>query len=449
MTNDNNHNKNLPEFAPEIVEMISGTKIAWSKTREEIWPEMLAKIEGKSIEKKNVKVISLQVFRYAAAAVIAILAGISSVMFFYTKTIETQQAQQVEIFLPDNSRVKVFAQSTLTYKPYLWKFYRSVNLNGEGFFEVQKGKKFEVVSEKGKTIVLGTRFNVYARNHEYNVTCTSGKVKVLEFGFGNEAIITGGQEAVLKNDGNFVIIDKTNVVPAEPDKTPNPAIEEELNSVLKTEPEQEQSLKNEETDRKGYKQASKENIPESNQDKPVKQKTLINQDQVPNRSPEAPQNIEQPKTPDQTQVAGKEQLQDNEKSQAQSTGNSQGKDKFRNSLTPEQLSILENQKMSKEEKRKAFLQSLSSEQKQLLKEQTEERARQAEANKEDTPGANMKDQMKSQVREQMQEGTGNKNMEQQRQQNRGDKEKPNPGGNNPSPGNGSGGDNKKPAGKGN
>lgn len=449
MTKNINHNKNHPEFTPEILEVISGTNIAWNKTREEIWSEMVAKIEEKSIEKKNVKVISLQVFRYAAAAIIVILAGISSVMYFYTKTIETQQAQQIELFLPDNSRVKVFAQSTLTYKPYLWKFARSVNLNGEGFFEVQKGQKFEVVSEKGKTIVLGTRFNVYARNHEYKVTCTSGKVKVLEFEFGNEAIITGGQEAVLKKDGNFVIIDKTKILPAQPDKTPNPAIEEELNSVLITAPEQEQSLKNEETDKKGYKQAFKENFPERNQDKPVKQKTIINQDQVPNRVSEAPQNIEQPKTPDQTQAAGKEQIQDNEKTQAQGTGNSQGKDKFRNSLTPEQLKILENQQMSKEEKRKAFLQSLSSEQKQLLKEQTEERARQAEANKEETPGVNMKDQMKSQVREQMQEGTGNKNMEQQRQQNRGDKEKPNPGGNNPNPGNGSGGDNKKPAGKGN
>ena len=59
-------------------------------------------------------------------------------------------------------------------------FSRKVSLEGEAFFEVNPGKKFEVVSKFGKTIVLGTSFNIYSRNSSYQVTCMTGKVKVIE-----------------------------------------------------------------------------------------------------------------------------------------------------------------------------------------------------------------------------------------------------------------------------
>jgi hypothetical protein len=451
MTNNINHIENQPEFTPEVMEVISGTRIAWSKTREEIWPEMLAKIEGTGSAKRNTKTISLQIIRYAAAAIITLLIGIPSVMYFYTKKIETQLAQ-TEIFLPDNSRVNVFAQSTLTYKPLLWKFSRSVKLEGEGFFEVQKGKKFEVVSLKGKTVVLGTQFDVYARNDEYNVTCTSGKVRVIESAHQNNVIITAGQKAILKPDGNFEIVDKTNAQPEETIKLQNQSLEEELNTVLASPADQEQSIKNEENKQATDRQTTaKEKTLESKLDNPIEQNAIKEQNRVQNQAVEATQNKGQTKAPAQIQAGDKEQTQNQEKTQGQDSENSPVKDKFRASLTPEQVSILENQQMSKEEKRKAFMQSLSPEQKQLLKEQNEERAKQAEANKKGaTESENMKDQQKSQVREQMRESSGKENKEQQKQQNRENKGNTQPGGgNNPNSGSGAGGDNKNQTGKGN
>jgi ferric-dicitrate binding protein FerR (iron transport regulator) len=97
------------------------------------------------------------------------------------------------------------AQSMISYKPLLWKLSRTVKFEGEAFFDVTKGKKFGVVSEKGKTVVLGTTFNVYTRSSEYQVTCISGKVKVTE-PVGNRTVTLGpGEQAELINDGTLAI----------------------------------------------------------------------------------------------------------------------------------------------------------------------------------------------------------------------------------------------------
>ena len=434
MKNNLNHSKSQPELNPEILKMISGTSIAWSKTKEEIWTEMLGKIESKKTVSGNNRTIYLQVAKYAAAAVVVVLLSISSLMYFYTKTITTQIAQESEVILPDNSKVTVYAKSIISYKPLLWKISRSVKFEGEGLFEVQKGEKFEVISRKGKTMVLGTQFNVYSRYNDYNVTCVSGKVKVIESANKNEVIITEGQKAILKPDGNLEIIDKPHPIPEAVNNTQKPSIEEELNTVLTTAPEPEQSVKIEEFKKSVDKQsiANEKDAEEIIQDKPIEPNVIKEQNRIQNQAVEAIQNNEQLKAPEQMQAGDKEQVRNQERTQGQATVNTPLKERFRASLTPEQVSILENQQMTREEKRTAFMQSLSTEQRQLLKEQNEERAKQTGP----ILNENMKDQQKSQMREQMREGSVKENKElQQIRENR----------RNAQPG----GDNKNKTGKGN
>lgn len=421
MANNVKHIKSQPDLNPEILKMISGTSIAWNKTSEEIWPELWEKIENKKPVSKNSKTIYLMVARYAAAAVLALLIGLSSTMYFYTKTIKTPVKQQTEVLLPDNSKVTLFEQSSLSYKPLLWKFLRSVKFEGEGLFEVQKGKNFEVVSQMGKTIVLGTQFNVYSRNNNYNVTCLSGKVKVAENSQNNEVIITGGQKAVLKTDGHFEIINNSNLLPHEKVESQNKSkeIEEELNTVLKIEAETEHVDKTEEKTKSIEVQTTTpQNATEGKLNLPEKPNVITEQNKV-KKETEIIQNKEQSET-----KAEGDEVQNQAKTQSKEIPI---KDKFRASLTPQQISILENQQMSKEEKRKAFMQSLSNEQKQLLKEQNEDRAK-AEANKNgNNENEKVKDQQKSQIREQIRESSGKENKEQQRQQNRENKENRQPG----------------------
>ena len=47
-----------------------------------------------------------------------------------------------------------------------WKNERSVNLDGEGFFKVAKGSKFDVETSAGTVSVVGTQFNVKNRKDD-------------------------------------------------------------------------------------------------------------------------------------------------------------------------------------------------------------------------------------------------------------------------------------------
>jgi hypothetical protein len=443
MTNNMNHIESQPELNQEILNIISGTSIAWSKTKEEIWPELLEKIEGEKPATRNTKTIYLQVAKYAAAAVLALLLGISSAMYLYTKTIKTSLAKQTEVFLPDNSKVTVYAQSNLSYKPLLWMFSRAVKFEGEGLFEVQKGKKFEVVSQKGKTMVLGTQFTVYSRNNDYTITCVSGKVKVIESTNQNNVIINGGQKAVLKPNGYFEIIDNKNIPFETTEKSHNQRLDDVLNNVLSIPEEKAQpEIKKENKISVDIQPSTPKSATEKEQDKTSEQKAINEPVTNQNQAVEDLQNREQPQ--EKTKNKEQEQTRNQEKGKDQPTGNQQSKDKFQASLTPEQISILENKQMSREEKRKAFMQSLSPEQRQLLDEQNKERARQAENNKPESGNSEkMKEQQKTQMQEQLRENSEKENKEQQNREYK-DNTKP---GSNTNPGSGTG--NKPETGKGN
>ena len=60
-----------------------------------------------------------------------------------------------------------------------WKNKREVQLDGEAFFKVAKGKRFTVSTSSGSVSVLGTQFNVENRNGFFEVTCYEGLVSVL------------------------------------------------------------------------------------------------------------------------------------------------------------------------------------------------------------------------------------------------------------------------------
>jgi len=62
-------------------------------------------------------------------------------MRFYTQTITVPKGHHLVAQLPDGSTVDLNADTKLSYHPYWWRFARTVNFEGEGFFKVKKGKK--------------------------------------------------------------------------------------------------------------------------------------------------------------------------------------------------------------------------------------------------------------------------------------------------------------------
>ncbi len=178
----------------------TGGKFSWEKSEADIW----ANIETQLVDrpKGRLLLVNFTLAKWMVAASILVLFSIGGFLRFYTITIESPAGQHLEAMLPDQSKVNLNAQSSISYNPYWWKINRHVKLEGEAFFDVQKGKKFSVVSAKGITQVLGTSFNIYAREEIYKVTCITGTVKVRSR-FGFEAIIKPNSKAEVTRNGEI------------------------------------------------------------------------------------------------------------------------------------------------------------------------------------------------------------------------------------------------------
>lgn len=88
--------------------------------------------------------------------------------------VSTGRGQRAELLLPDGSKVWLNSSTRLSYRSG-WLSGRRVKLQGEAYFEVKHSdwQEFEVTSSKGvRTRVLGTKFNVRAREAERRVLTT-------------------------------------------------------------------------------------------------------------------------------------------------------------------------------------------------------------------------------------------------------------------------------------
>lgn len=89
-------------------------------------------------------------------------------------TVLTTTGQRAQTILPDGSKVWLNASTKLVYHNSLWSSEREIDLSGEAYFEVahEEHAPFIVNSKQIKTCVLGTKFNVRAREDENRVVTT-------------------------------------------------------------------------------------------------------------------------------------------------------------------------------------------------------------------------------------------------------------------------------------
>jgi ferric-dicitrate binding protein FerR (iron transport regulator) len=195
---ENKEDMNLSAFDKQSKAFFSGGTFNWTKSEADIWANLEAKIDalpkGRSF--------SLNYTKWMVAASILILLSVGSFLRFYTIRIESSAGQHQFAELPDHSKINLNAQTSISYHPYWWKINREIKLVGEAYFEVEKGKKFTVVSAKGITQVLGTSFNILAREDIYKVTCITGSVKVKSV-TGSEVILKPNGKAEINADGQI------------------------------------------------------------------------------------------------------------------------------------------------------------------------------------------------------------------------------------------------------
>ena len=140
----------------------------------------------------------IRLISYGAAAAVVLLLMFTMLTSPYDTTVSTSYAQTKTITLPDGSSVALNADSELEYDSDSWDKNRLLTLKGEGFFKVEKGSSFKVKTALGDVTVLGTSFNVFAREEDLFVQCETGKVSVKNR---NEETILVANESVEIHNG--------------------------------------------------------------------------------------------------------------------------------------------------------------------------------------------------------------------------------------------------------
>ncbi|MEW7280965.1 FecR family protein [Aquimarina sp. 2201CG1-2-11] len=129
---------------------------------------------------------------FAIAASIVVIFGLFT-LFNSSKSYTTSFGEQLAVTLPDGSKIQLNADSKISHKRFLWLDNRSVSLQGEAYFEVEKGKGFEVITSHGNVTVLGTKFNVKTRSNTFELKCFEGVVRF-------DKIATSESHILKKND---------------------------------------------------------------------------------------------------------------------------------------------------------------------------------------------------------------------------------------------------------
>lgn len=167
-----------------------------------------------NVEKRKVKIVPFQQTWFFRIACVLVLAF--GLLFLaknnYSVTEYSQNGQKTTFELPDDSQVVLNSDSKIEYKKWNWNSKRSLDLNGEAFFKVKKGKTFDVNTNLGKVTVVGTQFNVKNRENRLEVECFEGKVKVA---------VANTNHFIKK--GEIIVIENNKAIVASPTNGSNPS----------------------------------------------------------------------------------------------------------------------------------------------------------------------------------------------------------------------------------
>jgi len=158
-------------------EILNSWEVPGKKTTDQAWNDIQPRLSATKPQEARVISFSWRPLVSVAAAAAVIVAVV--LVWPNSKLIQRETAaRQIEaVMLPDQSMMILNAGSSASYDDD-WSDSRTLELDGQAFFEVQKGSKFSVVTSSGVVEVLGTSFDVFSRGQDFRVSCTTGKVRV-------------------------------------------------------------------------------------------------------------------------------------------------------------------------------------------------------------------------------------------------------------------------------
>lgn len=140
--------------------------------------------------------------------VLAYNTGRASDVSIMYNSVTTPRGGQYRIILSDGSHVWLNAASSIRFPTTFAGNERTVELKGEGYFEIEKNAAapFKVKLEDGAEVeVLGTHFNIMAYNDEQEnrTTLLEGSVRVSKNG--SSRLLRPGDQAVLTASGEVLL----------------------------------------------------------------------------------------------------------------------------------------------------------------------------------------------------------------------------------------------------
>ena len=149
----------------------------------------------------------------AASLVIALISIFSMRDYFDRSTYVDSGSSTIHYQLPDKSECWMNQNSTLQFDNNFNADNRSVALNGEAYFEVKKDKiPFRIELVYGAVEVIGTSFNVDARDGSLEISVLSGLVKYIpddgtdQHILPNQTLVVGKDQGmkIIENDRNLL-----------------------------------------------------------------------------------------------------------------------------------------------------------------------------------------------------------------------------------------------------
>ncbi len=169
------------------------------RSKDKVWQSLEKDISSTETE-TSIQTIRYPLLRFAVAAAFALLLVFTFLMNKQT-SISTKPGESIQVSLPDKSIIHLNDLSTIDYDEDKFSNDRLVYLDGEAFFDVTPGSTFIVKTDQGEVEVLGTTFNVFARDEKFRIHCKSGRVKVKSTD--DEIILNAGEKTQLIDGLSF------------------------------------------------------------------------------------------------------------------------------------------------------------------------------------------------------------------------------------------------------
>lgn len=189
------------KYSDEMINpLYQGLQVPQGKGKDAVWEGIIHNLDSKA----QAPIVSFWVRASRVAAVFLGLMLLGSMFYvFILGKVEyySPAGTHLVIMLPDSSTVHLNADSHLEFNRVLWDLKRNVKLKGEALFRVEKGEKFSVKTGPVVTQVLGTTFNVFARNNSIKVSCIEGMVGVRHLESRESITLKPNDKVVTQNRG--------------------------------------------------------------------------------------------------------------------------------------------------------------------------------------------------------------------------------------------------------